>query len=114
MKGCIILRLICKTLWWKMSECFKLNFSSESDEDLSLQALAKRQEAKEKSERGCGFLRRKWTVTEILTTSALYFEVFGFVSILDFLHFEYSWAGRGQRGKLWTVKQKEPPLILHH
>ncbi len=61
-----------------------LAFFSESDEDVSLQVLAKRQEAKEKSERGCGFLRRKWTITEILTTSALYFEVFGWVS--TFVH----------------------------
>ena len=35
-----------------------------------------------KIKRGLAFLRRKWTVHEILTTSGLFFEVFGFVSII--------------------------------
>ena len=30
--------------------------------------------------RGLAFLRRKWTLVEFLTTCALYFEVFGWVS----------------------------------
>ena len=34
-----------------------------------------------KTRRGLAFLRRKWTVHEILTTSGLFFEVLGFVSL---------------------------------
>ena len=37
---------------------------------------------KHKTKRGLAFLRRKWEVHEILTTSGLFFEVFGFVSII--------------------------------
>ena len=33
---------------------------------------------------GLGFLRRTWTVVEILTTSVMFFEMFGWVSALLF------------------------------
>ena len=32
--------------------------------------------------RGLAFLKRKWTIPEILTTCALFFEVFGWVRIV--------------------------------
>ena len=38
---------------------------------------------KQGKKRGLAFLRRKWTVPEILTTCALFFEVFGWVRIIQ-------------------------------
>ena len=37
---------------------------------------------KQGKSRGLAFLKRKWTVPEVLTTCALFFEVFGWVRIL--------------------------------
>ena len=45
---------------------------------------------KQGKQRGLAFLRRKWTVPEILTTCALFFEVFGWVRIIQLCDFNFS------------------------
>ena len=60
--------------------------------ELQVKNLLTRNNDKFKNERspdshnksGLGFLRRPWTVVEILTTSVMFFEMFGWVSALLF------------------------------